>query len=59
MNGMADVLLQLRTAIKLIEQGCPNTAENWAYKAADNLREQNEKRRSDAGGGSELNGQGC
>jgi hypothetical protein len=52
--GLEEVLVQLRTAIKLIEQGCPNTAENWAYKAADNLREQNEKRRSEAGEGKEI-----
>lgn len=38
------MLMMLRTAIKLIEAGCPNAAQDWAYKAADTLQEENEKR---------------
>lgn len=46
--GIKEALLQLRTAIKLIEAGCPNTAQDWAYKAADSLQAENERRRATA-----------
>lgn len=44
--GIDEVLMQLRTAIKLLEDGMPNTAESWAYQAADALHQENERRRA-------------
>lgn len=44
--GIEEALRQLRTAIKLIEAGCPNTAQDWAYRAADSLQAENERRRA-------------
>ena len=38
--------MKLRTAIQLLNDGLPNTAESWAYQAADSLREENERRRA-------------
>lgn len=46
--GIEEVLRQLRTTIKLIEAGCTNTAQDLAYKAADNLQAENERRRASA-----------
>lgn len=45
-SGIDDVIMKLRTAIKLLDDGMPNTAENWAYQAADSLHEENERRRA-------------
>lgn len=39
-----DVRMKINTALKLLDDGMPNIAEDWLYKAADALQEANEKR---------------
>lgn len=43
-----DVRMKINTALKLLDTGCPNTAQRWLYQAADALQEANEKRRQEA-----------
>jgi hypothetical protein len=49
--GLEEVLMQLRTAIKLLQEGCPSIAEGWAYRAADALHEENQRRRANSSEG--------
>lgn len=43
-----DVRMKINTALKLLNDGMPNIAEDWLYQAADTLQEANEKRQREA-----------
>lgn len=46
--GIDEVMMKLRTAIKLLEDGMPNFAESWAFQAENDLHAENERRRAAA-----------